>query len=191
MLAIFLAALVSADRNLSITLTVDNNWTMDITGHPTIDGPNNWKDVKTFNKTLKGEGPWVIAIKGVDNGGVAGFFSSVSVDNRRFAVTGDALHNKWSVSDKNEIGWKTLGFNDSKWGHNFMPAADCYVDDWEAQDADFHDKLRANQALSKTILPIWYPNCNSINKENYFRLVIPPKSYIRRNFLLPGNSLRG
>jgi hypothetical protein len=174
MLHLLLASLVTANRIVSITLAADNNWTMDITGHKTITGPADWYDVKTFNKTLTGPGPWIIAIKAVkavETDAIAGFFASVSVDNVRLAVTGEP-NTKWTVNAKSGAGWKTAPFDDSNWIHHLMPAEDCYDDIWGTVDVNFKDKLLANQAAA-TIVPIWYPNCKSKTKENYYRLKIP------------------
>jgi hypothetical protein len=170
---IFAFALVAADRRMSITLTVDNSWTMDITGHATISGPKSWTDVKTINKTLKGDGPWVVAVHAVDTGVVAGFFSAVSIDGQKFAVTGYD-DPKWTVSLKAENGWKNVMFDDSHWTHGLLPAEDCLIqsDGWQDADADFNDKLKNNVAKA-TILGIWLPNCKNINTSNFYRLLIP------------------
>jgi hypothetical protein len=179
--SLLLSSLVLADRQLKMALTADNSWTLDVTGYPTIIGPSDaatanglaWSNIVTVEKTLVGAGPWGLAVKACDYGDVSAFFAAVQVDGANFTSTG-STDTKWTMTNIAPTGdWLNPAFDDSTWAHNYASAPDCITNEWRWVSSA--GKLVANmQAQTGLDLHgVWYPNCSSINTDNYFRLVIP------------------
>jgi hypothetical protein len=181
---LFLSTVVFAGRKLSISLAADNAWTLDITGNPTIIGPTDaatkngmaWSSIVTVEKELTGKGPWVVGVKAKDFGVIAAFFASVTVDRVPFTNTG-GKDTKWTVTNQkqNMDDWLLTSFDDSKWVSNYASTKDCLSNEaiWTVGGVSLISDFKAK--TSQEVHGVWYPSCQSVNTDNYYRLVIPPK----------------
>jgi hypothetical protein len=186
-LLILLPSLILADRSLTVTIAADNKWLMYVSGcaqsvgtqmfvGPTDAETENglaWSNVKTIDKTLQGDGPWVVAVKATDYGTIAGFFANVMLDGQLFSVTGGS-NSHWSVTDQYESGWTAKDFDDSHWNQNLESSDACKDPIWNSMSPTFYSTLEA-KAPNDRVSAIWYPCCSTINSVNYFRLIIPSR----------------
>jgi subtilisin family serine protease len=93
---------------LTLTLSADNAAEVYVNG--VLAGTtSDWKTAGVFKVSLQA-GPNVVAVKGIDAGGVAGLLAELTWGN-------DAGYTdtSWKVSKVAPSGWETLGFDDSAW----------------------------------------------------------------------------
>jgi hypothetical protein len=177
MLALILPILVSAGRNLKISFTADNVWSMNITGFPTLSG-SDWTDANLVEKNLTGSGPWVVTVSVYNSFSYAGFFAGVQLDGVNFDSTGSA-NTKWAISvNKPPSDWTSPSFDDSTWVKNFASATDCLTICETAWNAYSLTTRLSAQIGNQEIHGIWYPMCSTSNDASfqYFRLVIPSQA---------------
>ena len=179
---VLLASLAVADHQLKVTIACDNQFNLYLPGKAMIPGPKDgddkiqyaWSNVKTYNHTLAGEGPWVVGIHGIDKGVISGMFAGIAVDGKAFTATGFA-DTKFSASlTKPTANWLEPTFNDAAWKTGAALATkDCTDPIWDNNSGKQFSKKLASQMPEQTIKGSWLPNCKTVNNQVYFRVVIP------------------
>jgi subtilisin family serine protease len=93
---------------LQLTLSTDNESEVYVNG-VLVGTTSDWRTAGVFTAPLQ-QGPNVVAIKGIDVGGVAGLLAELAWGGNT-AVTDTA----WKVSSLAPPGWESIGFDDSAW----------------------------------------------------------------------------
>jgi Domain of unknown function (DUF1929) len=91
-----------------IIITCDDGYDMYFNGSYRGSG-SDWRQVQTYNLTLQ-PGKNVVAIRGVDVGGVAGLLAELLVAGQRFGS-----NTTWKVSLTAPPNWTDVNFDDSGW----------------------------------------------------------------------------
>ena len=104
-------------QELSITLSADNAAEVYVNG-VLVGTTSDWQTAGVFSEQLQA-GLNVIAIKGIDAGGIAGVLAELS-----WGSTTAVTDSSWKVSATAPAGWETVGFDDSSW--NFATSQGVY-----------------------------------------------------------------
>jgi hypothetical protein len=96
---------------------VDNTYNLFIDGK-SFPAPKDygWPTINTQTVEVKGTGPWLVALEGIDVGVIAGFLGAVYVDGQPVAATG-VPGNPFRVTNvAPKTGWNTdLAYDDWTW----------------------------------------------------------------------------
>ncbi|KAK5668686.1 hypothetical protein QVD99_004479 [Batrachochytrium dendrobatidis] len=167
-------------HSLVVTMAVDDYYDLTIDGKRYTEPktPTSWQSVKTYTKTVIGDGPWLVSVHGYDVGNVAGLFAVVTLDGVPYSTTATATNKFRMTSDTPAAGWDTsLSFDDKSWYTQTTDSCTDYNDQWAALLPGLDSMTKPQVARS-----MWYPNCkgtgtNANPKSNYFRLTVGgPKS---------------
>ena len=121
---------------------------------------NDWKNANSYKVTLQ-PGKNVLAVKGMDHGGIAALLAEISQGGN--IIVSDT---SWKVSTTGHAGWEKVGFDDSNWA-----AATAYgpygMSPWGKQVAGFPSNSAAQW--------IWSANWNA-DDTVYFRYTLTSNS---------------
>ena len=96
---------------------MDNTYNLYIDGK-TFASPKDygWPTINSHTVEVKGTGPWLVALEGIDAGVIAGFLGAVYVDGQPIAATG-VPGNPFRVTNvAPTTGWnKDLAYDDWTW----------------------------------------------------------------------------
>ena len=95
---------------LTLTLSADNADEVYVNGQY-LGSSGNWMQASTYTVNLQ-PGENVIAVKGIDAGGVAAFIAYMS-----WAGGSAVSDSGWKVSTSAASGWNSTGFDDSGWAN--------------------------------------------------------------------------
>ncbi|MBN1893814.1 hypothetical protein JW906_04940 [bacterium] len=95
---------------ITITLSADNEYSLYINGN-LIGSDSQWSVAQQY-KVPSIIGKNVIAVKGIDKGGEAGFVSEIDFKGQHFVS-----NESWRVATIEQTGWETLTFNDAMWSN--------------------------------------------------------------------------
>jgi len=99
----------TADRISDIYITCDNGYELYVNGALLGTG-NNWQSAQRYQNTPLQVGRNVVAVKGIDEGGIAALLAELVVGGQRIGSS-----NAWKVSLTAPADWKDPGFDDSAW----------------------------------------------------------------------------
>jgi hypothetical protein len=99
----------TADRITDIYITCDNGYELYVNGALLGTG-NNWQSAQRYQNTPLQVGRNVVAVKGIDAGGVAALLVELVVDGQRIGSS-----TAWKVSLAAPADWRDPGFDDSAW----------------------------------------------------------------------------
>ncbi|KAH6560941.1 hypothetical protein BASA60_000163 [Batrachochytrium salamandrivorans] len=158
---------------LAITIAMDDYYDLTVDGLSTSVSFNSTGEISvtTWTKTVLGQGPWLVSIRGYDVGDFAGLFAMVSLDGVPFSTTAtpNSLFRMTPTSPKS--GWDSDPyFPDGDWYTQTHDTCSMYADYWSA----LLPALDAHTG-SETARSMWYPNCTNVGsphapKSMYFRL---------------------
>jgi hypothetical protein len=95
---------------ITITLSADNEYTLYINGN-LIGTDSQWSVAQQYQvPSIIGKN--VIAVKGVDKGGEAGFVAEIDFKGQHFVS-----NESWKVATIEQTGWETLAFSDATWSN--------------------------------------------------------------------------
>ena len=171
-----------ATHFLKITISCDNQFVLYLPQQPAITGPNNYIDVKTYYTTVQGDGPWVVGIKGIDQGGYSGMFAGISIDGSPFTSTGFSTTKFKATLTPPASDWLTTNYNSSAWKTGAaLATADCTNTIWNQNSGSTFDaKLVAHMPI-QPIKASWLPGCSTVNNVVYFRAVVTAPTYTRNS----------
>ncbi|KAH6573694.1 hypothetical protein BASA62_002794 [Batrachochytrium salamandrivorans] len=146
----------------------------------------SWEEIRTYQKTVYGNGPWLIAVKVYDFGGNAGLFASTLLDgapysttaspNNRFRMTPNPPLDSWNTNPRfDERGWVTQLVDSCSNGDTTWPR--------------LYSRLETTLSGEKP-RAMWFPECKAGGtsdkpKEIWFRLVVTADNVIQKRGL-PG-----
>jgi YD repeat-containing protein len=141
-----------------IVLRVDDAYELYVNGVQVLSG-SGWSDVDSVDINLQAGD--VVALHGIDTGGLAGVFVDILMPNGQRHASSSA----WKVSTTNTSGWANTAFNDSGW-----PAASQYgaVNSGNPWYNDTSPQLPTDS----TGQWIWSSN-NDTHNDVYLRFVVP------------------
>jgi hypothetical protein len=93
---------------LQLTLSADNESEVYVNG-VLVGTTSDWRTAGVFTVPLQ-QGSNVVAIKGIDVGGVAGLLTELTWNG-----TSAVSDSGWKVSPTAPPGWEAIGFDDSTW----------------------------------------------------------------------------
>lgn len=93
---------------LQLTLSTDNADAVYVNGQ-LLGSSSNWQQASSYTVPLQ-SGENVIAVKGMDAGGVAAFIAALSWSSGSAVSDGT-----WKVATTDQAGWTEVGFDDSGW----------------------------------------------------------------------------
>ncbi|MCX7922523.1 MAG: hypothetical protein N3B21_11025 [Clostridia bacterium] len=127
---------------------------------------SNWSSPQDFRNLPLVYGKNVIAVKGIDQGGVAAMVADATINGKRITT-----NNSWKVSTTMQDGWNTINYDDSKWS-NAKDYGQVYsAPTWGAGVIGFSSDTPAHW--------IWSSN-NDADNTVYFRTTIDiPQSSIK------------
>ena len=185
---LLLAAVALADHTMKITISCDNKFTLYLPGQPNPIIGTDFTDVKTYNHTLTGKGPWVVSIIGEDFGVISGLFAGVSVDGSPYAATGNSRTMFMATTTKPESNWMSPNYNPSSWstGPSLSPPS-CQDSIWDRVTGGQLSLKLKNQMPEQTIKASWLPDCSTVNNVVYFRLLIKEENigHTDAKFIVP------
>ncbi|KAH6583457.1 hypothetical protein BASA60_001444 [Batrachochytrium salamandrivorans] len=146
----------------------------------------SWEEIRTYQKTVYGNGPWLIAVKVYDFGGNAGLFASTLLDgapysttaspNNKFRMTPNPPLDSWNTNPRfDERGWVTQLVDSCSNGDTTWPR--------------LYSRLETTLSGEKP-RAMWFPECKAGGtsdkpKEIWFRLVVTADNVIQKRGL-PG-----
>ena len=152
-------------HEIKVVISVDNRYKLTVDGKTIPVDPNyNLWTINTHKFTVTGNGPWVVAVEGTDEGVVAGFIGTVYVDNILKAETGTLVSPvKFKTFLKPSDRWdRSISFDDSRW---FRPAA-CSSRLWDGWVENFKAETKSNAG------PIWHLSCRNTDITAKFRAIV-------------------
>ncbi len=144
---------VVPDGRIGIALTTDDSDYVYFNG-AYLGTSNSWNELKYYTPPLR-PGLNVIAVKGVDTGGYAGFLAAMKWAGGSVVSGAD-----WKISTTEESGWNSLAFDDSGWT-NATTHGLYGVAPWYGGVSGFLSGTGAQW--------IWTPNNNNGDRELYIR----------------------
>ncbi|KAH6588898.1 hypothetical protein BASA61_005778 [Batrachochytrium salamandrivorans] len=144
----------------------------------------SWEEIRTYQKTVYGNGPWLIAVKVYDFGGNAGLFASTLLDgapysttaspNNKFRMTPNPPLDSWNTNPRfDERGWVTQLVDSCSNGDTTWPR--------------LYSRLETTLSGEKP-RAMWFPECKAGGtsdkpKEIWFRLVVTADNVIQKRGL--------
>ncbi len=98
----------STNDTAQLLITADNGEEVYLNG-VSLGSSGSWWVGTSYDLALQ-EGVNVVAVKGIDAGGVAGLLAELTVEGQAMGSDGG-----WKVSTQEQAGWQGLGFDDSGW----------------------------------------------------------------------------
>jgi hypothetical protein len=152
-------------HEIKVTIAVDNRYKLTVDGQTVpVDPSYWWGTINTHTFTVTGNGPWVVAVEGIDEGVIAGFLGAVYVDDVLKVSTGATdpglAHFKTVLNPSTE--WdESTSFDDSLWSQPTVCS-----ETWGSWVSDFRTQTKSNAS------PVWLESCGNIWITAYFRAVV-------------------
>ncbi|KAH6576178.1 hypothetical protein BASA60_004646 [Batrachochytrium salamandrivorans] len=164
----------------------------DYYGGSVADGKiKSWEEIRTYQKTVYGPGPWLIAVKVYDFGGNAGLFASTLLDGTPYSTTASP-NNKFRMTPNPPLdSWNTdPRFDEKGWVTQLIDSCSSGPTAWPKLYARLETALSGEKPRA-----MWFPECKAVGtpgkpKEMWFRLVVTANNVIQKRGL-PGQPTYG
>ncbi|KAL5037871.1 hypothetical protein BDV3_007073 [Batrachochytrium dendrobatidis] len=178
----FIRAVVSDTHTITMAIAVDDYYHIKFLGDyykgPLTDnGIYGFRQVRTFSKTVVGNGPWLIAFQAFNLGGLGGLVASVSVDDMPYSATGTPSNKFRMAPVMPGDGWDTqVNYPDSQWMIQTTDVCANHANEWHG----FYNIIDGATA-GQIARPVWFPNCDVDPRATaqtpvplWFRIVVYP-----------------
>ncbi len=157
---------VQTPHEIKVIIAVDNLYKLTVDGQTIpVDPKYGWSTINTHKFTVAGEGPWVVAVDGIDVGYASGFLGAVYVDDVLKAASGttDPGIIDFKTILNPSAGWnQSASFDDSLWS---IPAV-CNINPWGGWLSTFRSLTKSNASV------VWLESCWKVWITAYFRVVV-------------------
>ncbi|KAH6593711.1 hypothetical protein BASA50_007147 [Batrachochytrium salamandrivorans] len=146
----------------------------------------SWEEIRTYQKTVYGNGPWLIAVKVYDFGGHAGLFASTLLDGAPYSTTGSPNNKFRMTTIPPPDSWNTNPrFDERGWVTQLVDSCSNGATTWPRLYSRLEKALSGEKPRA-----MWFPDCKAVGtpdkpKEIWFRLVVTADNVIQRRGL-PG-----
>ncbi|KAH6588604.1 hypothetical protein BASA50_010634 [Batrachochytrium salamandrivorans] len=146
----------------------------------------SWEEIRTYQKTVYGPGPWLIAVKVYDFGGNAGLFASTLLDGVPYSTTGSPNNKFRMTTIPPPDSWNTNPrFDERGWVTQLVDSCSNGDTTWPRLYSRLETTLSGEKPRA-----MWFPECKAAGtpgkpKEMWFRLVVTTNNVIQKRGL-PG-----